>query len=70
MQLAIACAVTVVPDVIQSFEQRHELIEVLQSGDVLFANVLSFVSSHASEYTRILGVAQVYLFCVFCLVEH
>jgi hypothetical protein len=52
MQLSISRLVALAADIVESLEQRHELVEVFQAGDVFVADFFTFFSSHAGDYAR------------------
>ena len=47
MQSSIAGLVALATDIMQSRQERHELVEILQARDIAFAHVLTLFSSHA-----------------------
>ena len=51
-ELAIAGLVAVGADVVKSFEQRHQPVEILQADDVAFGGFRSFACRHASTLPR------------------
>jgi hypothetical protein len=61
MQLAIAGLVALAADVMETFQQRPESIEVLQARDVLLADFFPFLSRNALNSDHCRQTAQYHL---------
>jgi hypothetical protein len=54
VQKAIAGPVSFAADTVQSFQQRLQLVEVLQSDNIFFVNFFALLSSHAPHYAHLM----------------
>ena len=52
VQLAVAGLVALAADVVQAFQERRELVEVLQARHVFFAHLFALLASHDGDYAR------------------